>query len=80
MARRLQTETLNLDASVALSNRLGERRRERGWSQQRLAQEAGVSIGTIRAIETGRIRDPGIFTVHSIVAALDLPIEALVSE
>ncbi|GAB3080846.1 hypothetical protein GCM10027053_51580 [Intrasporangium mesophilum] len=30
-----------------------ERRRELGWSQERLAEESGVSDATVRKIETG---------------------------
>ncbi|HRP99496.1 MAG TPA: helix-turn-helix transcriptional regulator [Terrimesophilobacter sp.] len=78
MVRRQQAETLDAQASAALSARVGEARRFRGWSQQRLAVQAGLSIGTVRAIETGRIKDPGIFTVRSIALALGLSLNEMV--
>jgi transcriptional regulator with XRE-family HTH domain len=67
-------------ASAALSARVGEARKSRRLSQQRLAEQAGISIGTVRAIETGRIKDPGVFTVRSIASALDLTVDDLVAE
>lgn len=78
MARRQQAETLDAQASAALSARIGEARRLRGWSQQQLAVQAEVSIGTVRAIETGRTKDPGIFTVRSIALALGLSLTEVV--
>jgi putative transcriptional regulator len=40
-------------------NTLPDLRRERGWSQQRLADELGVSRQTIISIERGRF-DPSL--------------------
>lgn len=46
------------------------RRREAlGWTQQRLASEAGVAVGTIHQIEAGRTT-PHRATVAAIEAAL----------
>lgn len=42
-----------------MKNSLPERRRERGWSQQRLADELGVSRQTVISIERGRF-DPSL--------------------
>lgn len=42
-----------------MENSVSERRRDRGWSQQRLADELGVSRQTIISIERGRF-DPSL--------------------
>ncbi len=42
-----------------VKNSLNERRQERGWSQQRLADELGVSRQTVISIERGRF-DPSL--------------------
>lgn len=78
MGRRPQEETLPARASAALSKMVGVQRRDKQWSQQRLAQEAGVSIGTVRAIESGSTKDPGVFTVRSIATALGMTLDQLV--
>lgn len=41
-------------------------------SQQELAERARVSIGTVRAIETGRTVEPGYFTVLALAETLHL--------
>jgi len=41
-----------MDNILILKNRLKEYRSVRGWSQARLAEEAGVSRNTISSIET----------------------------
>lgn len=38
---------------MSVNERMREARRERGWSQQRLADEVGVSRQTVNAIERG---------------------------
>lgn len=42
-----------------MKNSLNERRQERGWSQQHLADELGVSRQTVISIERGRF-DPSL--------------------
>ncbi|MBP5160029.1 MAG: helix-turn-helix transcriptional regulator [Lachnospiraceae bacterium] len=41
-----------MDNELILKNRLKDHRSARGWSQSRLAEEAGVSRNTISSIET----------------------------
>ena len=79
MGRRQQAETLDTQASGALSARIARTRQMRGLSQQSLAERAGVSIGTVRAIETGKTRDPGVFTVRTIAFALGLTLDQIVT-
>lgn len=40
-----------------------------GWTQQRLAEEAHVSIGTVRKLCSGHTPEPGFFIVRKVVAA-----------
>lgn len=43
-----------MDDKLVLKNYLKEVRREKGYSQQQLADEVGVSRNTISSIETGQ--------------------------
>ena len=42
-----------------------------------VAAEAGISVETLRTIETGRIPTPAFFTVAAIAAAVRLPLDSL---
>ena len=42
-----------------------------------VAAASGVSVETLRKIETGRIVTPAFFTVVALARALELPLEAL---
>ena len=43
-----------MDDELVLKNHLKEVRKEKGYSQQQLADEVGVSRNTISSIETGQ--------------------------
>ena len=43
-----------MDDKLVLKNNLKEARKEKGYSQQQLADEVGVSRNTISSIETGQ--------------------------
>lgn len=43
-----------MDEQLVLKNRLKEVRKAKGYSQQKLADEVGVSRNTISSIETGQ--------------------------
>lgn len=55
-------------------------RRQKGWSQERLAQEAGISYNTLIKIERNGIKNPKIETVIRLAAALGIGIDGLVGE
>ncbi|NYI88553.1 transcriptional regulator with XRE-family HTH domain [Amycolatopsis endophytica] len=46
-------------------------------SMTEVALEAGVSVETLRKIETGRIPTPAFFTVVALADAVGLPLDAL---
>jgi transcriptional regulator with XRE-family HTH domain len=49
-----------------------------GRSMVQVAAACGVSVDTLRKIETGRIPTPALFTVAAVAATLDLSLDALV--
>jgi len=58
---------------------LRELRIKKGWTQEKLAQEAGISYHTLIKIERGNIKDPRLGTLLKIAAALAVPIEKLIN-
>lgn len=54
----------------ALHTILLEGRKQAGLTQQQLAQNAGVSIGTVRKLETGGSLEPGFFVVGDITGVI----------
>lgn len=59
-----------------MKNRLRELRAERGWSQARLAELAGVSRQTIQALESGRY-DPSLPLAFTLARLFKLAIEEI---
>ena len=59
--------------------RLGQalRAARAGRSMADVAAEAGISVETLRKIETGRIPTPAFFTVTAIADAVGLPLDEL---
>ena len=57
-----------------MKNRMEERRKERGMTQQQLAAALGVSRQTIISIESGKY-NPSILLAHSIARLFDAHIE-----
>ena len=53
-------------------------RKKKGWSQEKLAAESGVSYNTIIKIEAGRIDDPRISTALKFAKALKISLDDLV--
>jgi len=54
-------------------------RKDKGWSQEKLAVESGISYNTIIKIERGGIKNPKIETVIKLAKALNVKIDDLVS-
>ena len=53
-------------------------RLKKGWTQQKLAEAAGVSYVTITKIEQGRSKEPTIQSMIKLADALDVSLDALV--
>lgn len=53
-------------------------RKQKGWSQERLAVESGISYNTIIKIERGGIKNPKIETVIKLANAFEIAIDELV--
>lgn len=57
---------------------LAKLRKQKGWSQEKLAQEAGISYNTLIKIERNGIKNPKIETVIKLAKALKVPVDAIV--
>lgn len=53
-------------------------RSKKGWSQEKLAREAGISYQTLIKIEQDRIKNPKIETTIKLAKALGVSIDKLV--
>ena len=61
-----------------IARRLKELRKKSGWSQQKLADKAGVSYNTVTKIEQGAATMPTIQTMIKIADAFGISLDALV--
>lgn len=61
-----------------IAKRLKELRKKSGWSQQKLAEKAGLSYNTITKIEQGAATKPTIQTMIKIADAFQISIDELV--
>ena len=55
-------------------------RNKKGWSQEKLAREAGVSYQTVIKIERGYIRSPRLDTILKIAKALGVSLDDLIQK
>jgi transcriptional regulator with XRE-family HTH domain len=53
-------------------------RKQKGWSQERLAQESGISYNTLIKLERSGIKNPKIETVIKLADALEVSLDELV--
>ena len=53
-------------------------RKKKGWSQEKLAREAGISYQTLIKIEQGRIKNPKLETLIKLAKALDVSLDDLI--
>jgi len=61
-----------------IAKRLKELRKKSGWSQQRLAEKAGLSYNTITKIEQGAATKPIIQTMIKIADAFKISLDELI--
>lgn len=62
---------------TGLGRALFESREAKGWSQERLSAESGVSRVTISKWESGQVETPKMGTTRKLADALGIPTEAL---
>jgi len=58
--------------------RLKELRKKAGWSQQKLAEKAGLSYNVITKIEQGAAKNPNIQTMIKLADAFEVKLDELV--
>jgi len=61
-----------------LSKRLKELRKERNWTQQKLAEKAGLSFNAVTKIEQGAAEHPTLKTLLKLANAFDVTLDKLV--
>ena len=61
-----------------LSKRIKDSRKKAGWSQQKLAEKAGLSYNAITKIEQGAAKKPTIQTIIKIADAFEISLDELV--
>ena len=60
-----------------MENKLQKIREEKGWTQEKLAEESGVSRVTISGIESGKVQVVKTDTLAKIADALGMTIPAV---
>lgn len=61
-----------------LAKRLKECRKQKGWTQQKLAEKTGLSFNTITKIEQGIGDSPTLKTLLKLSEALEIGLDELV--
>ena len=54
-------------------------RKNKGWSQERLAREADISYQTLIKIEQNRVKNPKLKTLIKLANALEVTLDELVN-
>ncbi len=60
------------------SKKLKQLRKKSGWSQQKLAEKAGLSYNVITKIEQGAAKNPNIQTMIKLANAFQISLDELV--
>jgi transcriptional regulator with XRE-family HTH domain len=61
-----------------LAKRLKQLRKQRGWSQQKLAEKTGLSFNAVTKIEQGLAKHPTLKTLIKLAQAFEMGIDELV--
>ena len=61
-----------------LSKRLKELRKQRGWTQQKLAEKTGLAFNTITKIEQKLAEHPNLKTLLKLAGAFKISLDELV--
>jgi transcriptional regulator with XRE-family HTH domain len=68
-----------VETMTTLGDRVRELRKARGWSQQKLGDEAGVTAQTVWLLETHQLKDVKLSTLSKIAGALEVPVPDLLA-
>lgn len=69
-----------MTSPTPLGTRVRAFRIDKGWSQERLAREAGLLSGSVERIEQGRCKKPRFDVVEAIAGALGKSLDELAGE
>ena len=58
-------------------SKVKDKRDQRDWSQERLAQRSGISVNTVRRIEDSSV-DPRVGTLQRLADALDCSVRSII--
>ena len=58
-------------------SKVKDKRDQRDWSQERLAQRSGISVNTVRRIEDGSV-DPRVGTLQRLADALGCSVRSII--
>ena len=61
-----------------LAKRLKELRKEKGWSQQKLAEKAGLSFNAVTKIEQGLAKHPTLKTLIKLANVFRIGLDELI--
>jgi transcriptional regulator with XRE-family HTH domain len=61
-----------------LSKRVKELRKQKGWSQQKLAEKSNLAFNTITKIEQGLAKHPNLKTLVKLADILEVGLDELV--
>jgi len=67
-----------MDLPTAFGVELRKLRKAKGWSQMKLAMEAGLHLNALGHLERGE-RTPSLHTVFVLCRALEVPVAALIA-
>lgn len=67
------------DPRACFGRRLAELRKQRGWSQEKLALESGIARSYLGGVERGQ-RNIALLNIYKLAAALDVPVSELFAE
>ncbi len=62
-----------------LAGNLIELRKQKGYSQEKLAREAEVSFSTVAHIEADILTNPTLKTIRKLAHALEVPVQKLLN-
>lgn len=73
------TKTKNNPAAFLLARKVGQLRKSRGLTLRDLADATGISNAYLSQLETGKVENPGVFTLLRLTKFYGVRLEWLVS-